>query len=276
MTAVVTSPSAQQRSIDDFFAAFTADWIRQNPNQAASTRFFTGEEQRQFERQITPLTPEWRRARVTLAERSLDELNRIAKASSLTDSQRVSADLMRWQLETFIRSDRYSDYFFPFEQFGGANVGLVSLMTVSHPLVTEADAANYVARLGQFAPRLDEAIAEARRIAALGFIPPRFIVRATLAQMQQFVASPPAQNPLVASFASRMATAQCHPRGTARRSWPPRPRRSSPRRSIPPGSARLLSCSRSRRRPPTMRACGDSRTAPPRMRTCCAVSRRPA
>ena len=89
VTAVVTSPSAQQRSIDDFFAAFTADWIRQNPNQAASTRFFTGEEQRQFERQITPLTPEWRRARVTLAERSLDELNRIAKASSLTDSQRA-------------------------------------------------------------------------------------------------------------------------------------------------------------------------------------------
>ena len=216
VTAVVTSPSAQQRSIDDFFAAFTADWIRQNPNQAASTRFFTGEEQRQFERQITPLTPEWRRARVTLAERSLDELNRIAKASSLTDSQRVSADLMRWQLEIFIRSDRYNDYFFPFEQFGGANVGLVSLMTVSHPLVTEADAANYVARLGQFAPRLDEAIAEARRTAALGFIPPRFIVRATLAQMQQFVASPPAQNPLVASFASRMTTASAIPEAR----WP--------------------------------------------------------
>jgi uncharacterized protein (DUF885 family) len=35
----------------------------------------------------------------------------------------------------------------------------------------------------------------------------RSIVRATLAQMQQFVASPAAQNPLVASFASRMATA---------------------------------------------------------------------
>ena len=110
LLAVVATLPAQQRSIDQFLAAFTADWIRQNPNQAASTRFFTGEEQRQFERQITPLMPEWRRARVTLAERSLDELNRIAKASSLTDSQRVSADLMRWQLETFIRSDRYNDY----------------------------------------------------------------------------------------------------------------------------------------------------------------------
>ena len=63
---------------------------------------------------------------------------------------------MRWQLETFVRSDRYNDYFFPFEQFGGANVGLVSLMTVSHPVATEADAENYVARLGQIR-------AEARR-----------------------------------------------------------------------------------------------------------------
>jgi uncharacterized protein (DUF885 family) len=209
LAAVVTVPA--QRSIDDFFRDFTTEWVRMNPNQAASTRLFTGDEQRQFERQITPLTPEWRRRRVALAERSLDELNRIAKQVRLTDGQQVSADLMRWQLETAIRSDRYNDYFFPFEQFGGANVGLVSLMTVSHPLATMADAENYVARLGQFAPRVDEAITEARRIAGLGLIPPRFILRATLAQMQQFVATPPAQNPLVAAFANRMASAPAIP-----------------------------------------------------------------
>jgi uncharacterized protein (DUF885 family) len=210
LAAVVTSP-AQPRSIDDFFRDFTNEWVRLNPNQAASTRLFTGEEQRQFERQITPLTPEWRRRRVALAGRSLDELNQSVKQSRLTDSQQVSADLLRWQLETVIRGDRYNDYFFPFEQFGGVNVGLVSLMTVSHPLATVADAENYVARLEQVAPRLDEAIAEARRIAALGLIPPRFIIRATLAQMQQFVASPPGQNPLVAAFANRMASAPAIP-----------------------------------------------------------------
>jgi uncharacterized protein (DUF885 family) len=157
------------------------------------------------------LTPQWRGARVALAERSLAELTRIENAATLTESQRLSADLMRWQLDTFIRSDRYDDYFFPFQQFGGVNVGLVSLMTVSHPIVTSADAENYVARLGQIAPRLDEAIAETRRIAGLGLIPPKFIIRSTLAQMQQFVASPPAQNPLVASFASRMAAAPAIP-----------------------------------------------------------------
>jgi uncharacterized protein (DUF885 family) len=197
---------AQPRSIDDFFADFTAEWIRGNPNQAASARYFTGEEQRQFERQLTPLTPEWRRARVALAGRGLEEL-RAFDRSRLTDTQRVSADLMAWQLDAVVRADRYADYSFPLEQFGGANVGLVSLLTVTHPIATESDAENYVARLGQVAPRMEEAIAEARRIAALGLIPPRFILRATLAQMRQFVAAPPAQNPFVASLADRMAAA---------------------------------------------------------------------
>ncbi len=208
--ALSLSP-AQQRSIDDFFRDFTAEWIRLNPNQAAATRFFSGEEQRQFERQITPLTPEWRRRRVALAERGLKDLAGVTAGATLTDAQQLSADLMRWQLDTVIRMNRYADYTFPFEQFGGANVGLVSLMTVSHPLVTESDAENYVARLGQVASRLEEAIAEAQRIAGLGLIPPRFIIRATLTQMQQFVATPAAQNPYVASFVQRMTAAAAIP-----------------------------------------------------------------
>jgi uncharacterized protein (DUF885 family) len=202
---------AQQRTIDDFFRDFTADWIRSNPNQAASTRFFSGDEQRQYERQITPVTQEWRRRRVALAERGLKELATLTSGAKLTDTQQISADLMRWQLDTAIRMDRFADYAFPFEQFGGVNVGLVSLMTVSHPIVTEADAENYVARLGQVAPRLEEAIVEAQRSAALGFIPPRFIIRATLAQMQQFVSTPAAQNPYVASFLQRMTAAPAIP-----------------------------------------------------------------
>jgi hypothetical protein len=72
LLGIVASVPAQQRSIDEFFAAFTADWLRLNPNQAASTRFFSGEEQRQFERQMKPLTPEWRQRRAALAERGLE------------------------------------------------------------------------------------------------------------------------------------------------------------------------------------------------------------
>ena len=33
------------KTIDNFFSEFTAEWVRRNPNQATSARYFTGDEQ---------------------------------------------------------------------------------------------------------------------------------------------------------------------------------------------------------------------------------------
>ena len=71
-------------------------------------------------------------------------------------------------------------------------------------MVTPADARNYVARLGQVRPRMEEAIAEAERLKAKRMVPPRFILRSTISQLEQFIGTPAAQNPLVAVFAERM------------------------------------------------------------------------
>ncbi len=56
--------------------------------------------------------------------------------------------------------------------------------------------------------RMDEAVAEARRLAAKKMIPPRFILRATIAQMQQFIATPPATNAFVTAFDQRLAASK--------------------------------------------------------------------
>ena len=42
--------AARQRTIDDFFREFTAEWVRSDPNLAAMTRFFSGDEGRKMER----------------------------------------------------------------------------------------------------------------------------------------------------------------------------------------------------------------------------------
>src|ERR1700750_1228050 len=60
---VLGSVVAAQRGgspLDGFFNDFTAEWIRGNANLAASTRYFTGDEQDRFERQITPEPLEYR------------------------------------------------------------------------------------------------------------------------------------------------------------------------------------------------------------------------
>jgi uncharacterized protein (DUF885 family) len=198
------TPSAT-RSIDDFFADFTADWVRHDPNQATSSRYFSGDEQDRLERQLTPQTMDWKRDRIERARQGIAQLGKLNRAS-LNETQRVSADLMQWQLNEVVREEAFLDYAFPLEQMNGANVGLVEAMTVRHPLATKRDAENYVAALGQVRARMEEAIQEAQRLEAKKIIPPKFILQATVKQMQGFVDPSPAQNPFVTAFDDKLAT----------------------------------------------------------------------
>src|ERR1700745_3675860 len=91
---VVSLPPAGV-TIDDFFRTFTDDWVRHDPNLATSTRYFTGEEQDRLERQLRPETQAWKRDRIRRARQGLAELRKFDRAR-MTDTQRVSADLMQW------------------------------------------------------------------------------------------------------------------------------------------------------------------------------------
>jgi uncharacterized protein (DUF885 family) len=194
---------ARAQTVDDVFQKFTNEWVRTNPDLARRTRYLTTEEQDPLERQLTPWTQTWRRARIQLARSGLTEVQSLDRAS-MTDAQRLSAEVMQWQLETIIDGEPYYDNSFPLQQFQGANVALVDTLVVVHPLRTARDAENYVAALGQVAERLEEATVEAQRRAANGVLPPNFILRATIAQMRGFIAPPAGQNPFVATFAQKM------------------------------------------------------------------------
>jgi len=194
---------APEITIDDFFHTFTDDWVRHDPNLATSTRYFTGEEQDRLERQLRPETQAWKRDRIRRARQGLAELRKFDHAR-MTETQRVSADLMQWQLDTVVREEPYLDFTFPLEQFNGVNVGLIETLTVRHPLLSEKDASSYLAVLAQVGTRMEEAIADAQRIAIKNMFPPRFIIDATLTQLKQFIAPPPAQNPFVTTFDQKM------------------------------------------------------------------------
>ena len=203
LVLTVIDIGGQGRSIGAFFDDFSAEWMRRRPSQSTASRYFTGAEQDRLDRQLTPETSEWRRETVEQARRGLKELASFDR-SRMTDAERVSADVMQWQLQIIVDGERFSDYDFPFDQFAGANVGIPNLLTVVHPVRSESDARNYVARLREVDDRMAEASEEAARLVAKGIRPPRFILQSTIAQMQQFVGSPARQNPLVATFVERM------------------------------------------------------------------------
>ena len=196
--------------VDNFFRDFTADWVRQSPNQATSSRYFTGEEQDRLERQLTPETRAWKLQRIALARKGLAGLANF-NGSNMNLQQRLSADLMRHQLQAVVDEQPFLDYTFPLQQMNGVNVNLIEFLTVRHPLLTAKDAANYVAALGLVATRMDEAIAEHRAIGAKNIVPPRFILNATIKQMQSFADPAPASNPFVTSLVQKMDAIQGMP-----------------------------------------------------------------
>ena len=204
LLALATAAQAQTRNIEHFFDEFTAQWVRHDPDLATATRYFSGPEQDALEQQLTPNTRVWDLQRIQLARQGLKELRGFEQAK-LTDAQRVSADLMRWQLESVVNAEPYLDYRFPLEQFAGANVQLVESLTLRHPLATAKDASHYITRLGHVGERMNEAVAEAQRLAGKGMIPPRFIVQSTLTSMRTFSDVPAQENPLVVAFLQRIS-----------------------------------------------------------------------
>ena len=190
-------------SVEEFFQDFTDEWIRADPDLAVHTQYFDGEAHAGLSRQLTPLTREWQQESILRAQRGLDELARFDRVA-MTNSQRISADVMRYQLQSLVDSEPFLDYNFPLQQMTGANVRLPNALAVGHPVHSEQDAVSYLARLRQVDDRMAEAIAESERLAAQGTTPPRFILAATTAQMQRFVDPPPAENPLVIALVTKM------------------------------------------------------------------------
>lgn len=200
--AAAEAPEAD--GVSAFFQAFTDEWMLRQPTAATASRYFDGPRQRELDRLIEPMTVEYRRETVELARRGLEQLARFDTAD-MTDTERVSAEMMAWQLQAIVDGERFEHLQFPLNQFRGANVGLPNLMTVVHPVTDAQDADSYLARLRLFEARMGEARERAAGLGAQGILPPRFILQATIDQMKQFIAPDPGDNPLVTTFGRKLS-----------------------------------------------------------------------
>jgi uncharacterized protein (DUF885 family) len=197
----------QGQDADAFFARFTDEWMRLHTDAAASSKYFSGREQEAVERRLEAVnSTAFLAAEQALVAKGLRELAALDRAT-MSESQSLSADLIRWDLEERRDRARFEDLRFPFGEYRGPHVALAETLTVGHAINSERDAENYVARLQLVATRMDEGLARARMLAANGLLPPRFILSLTLDQMRAFVATTPSQNPFVKSFAESMGRA---------------------------------------------------------------------
>jgi uncharacterized protein (DUF885 family) len=196
--------AAADAAFDQWVDQFSTQWMRADPSSATSSQYFSGAEQDALDRQLTPITKEYRAARVAAAKQGLAELAKFDPAK-LTASQHISADMLRWQLDMIVQAEPFSDYRYVFQQFSGLQVNLVNFLSQTHPIRNKRDVENYLARLELVAAQMDEGTAQAQDRASRGFVPPKAILVSTIAQFDRFLAGTAQANVLVSSLDERAA-----------------------------------------------------------------------
>ena len=193
--------------LEEFFTRFGEEWVRGDPELATREQYFSGAEQDALDRQLTPVSDRYRRERAELARKALAELRAIERAGA-TPALLTAADMMAWQLDDVVREVEFLHYDFPLEQFIGVQRNLIVTLHNTHPIRNRRDVENYLERLSQVHEIMEQAIAGATERARRGFLPPRFILAATIEQMERLIAPAPGENLLVTSLEERAAELQ--------------------------------------------------------------------
>ena len=206
--AVASTPTnAAEQQLNTMLEAFYQEVLDGSPELVTQLGLDKGA-RAAAKSQLSPASiEEMARDRAQTADQ-LARLKTVPRAQ-LTGMAAVNYDSVAFDLETRDAANRAFAYGwdgpgFPYalSQLSGAYQQIPDFLGSQHVIETKADADAYLARLEAFATVMDQEVALARRDAALGVIPPDFVIERALTQMNG-LKTDPAASPLVTSVAER-------------------------------------------------------------------------
>ena len=116
--------------------------------------------------------------------------------AALSAEQQVSFDVYRWWLETEARREQFMYHDWTVHHFlNSYNDNLLTLFTQIHPLETQEDAEDYIARLSQIDDQVAQMIERLQISVNMGIVPPGFIIDMTINRLQNDLAMQGFSNP---------------------------------------------------------------------------------
>ncbi|MDQ6861263.1 MAG: DUF885 domain-containing protein [Verrucomicrobiota bacterium] len=120
-------------------------------------------------------------------------------------SQQLSTAVLDWFLSVQLEGERFQFHNYPVNQLFGVQSQFPSFMANTHRLLAPRDCDYYLKRLEAVPKKFDGVLEGLKLREEKGIIPPRFVVEKVLKEMNEFVATPPAENILATSFKTRTA-----------------------------------------------------------------------
>ena len=153
---------------------------------------------------LAPLTRAYELDTIALIESLLAQLYQY-DLERADPSVALSARVYGWYLEDLLESHRFSDHTYPVNTHLSNYTGFLErLMGRYHPLQTLANAEDYLSRLEQIEPRIDELIDRLDDSAAIGALPPVFILAKAADELRRVADAPARDSIYYTSFRDRL------------------------------------------------------------------------
>ena len=155
------------------------------------------------------------RTRAAIAKHKLriaaqDRALRAFDPAKLRGAQRIDYEVVRFGLDAACAASQRHDYGpadagapYVLSQLTGAYVTIPDFLDGQHQIASRADADAYLSRLAAFATAIDQEIESAHHDAAIGCVPPDFVLGPARAQTIRLRSAPPQASTLVTSLAQR-------------------------------------------------------------------------
>ena len=182
-------------SIDHFFSRVFLEFALERPMVLSQLRLLEPYGLDYHADDLDDFSVEFERDEIREIKKNLSTLRRYDR-DSLSESQRLSAEVLEWFLEMQAERERFLLHDYPVNQANGVQTGLPNFMLNTHQLNTAEDAENYLRRLAKFGVALDQVSAGLSVRQEAGVVPPRFVIERVRAQIAGFL-SPPAEEHLL-------------------------------------------------------------------------------
>jgi uncharacterized protein (DUF885 family) len=200
--------AAPDAKLNSLFDAFVNENLDQSPTFATQLGLDTGARAGQ-KRLLDESSLAAIKRQQALTASQLARLSAVDRGQLGPDDQ-LTYDVVMFGLRTADHTARRYDYAggnggFPYiiNQRGGLYYNIPLFLDSQHTIATADDASAYLARLDQFAIRLDEEAGVVRHDTGLGVVPPDFVLAITLQQLKDMRSHSPEEAPLTVSLARR-------------------------------------------------------------------------
>ena len=191
-------------SIDHFFEWAFIEFALDDPQMLSSMGLLDAVGLKFVNDDLTDASPAREDQIFELMKKDLDLLRGYDR-DRLDPAQQLSYDILEWFLENGLEGEIYRDHDYAITQRGGLYQGFVHFMTTVHKIRDVGDAEDYLARLSKAGRQFDQQLEHVDRSAALGIVPPSFILEKTLENLNRLRRQPVESHPLVTYFEERLA-----------------------------------------------------------------------